>query len=41
MEQERIKHEITGAEATITQWTVELEVIIRAFDEALSLLEDP
>ena len=41
LEQERIGHEVKAAGEAISHWTVEVEAMGRALDEALSLLTDP
>ena len=41
LEQERINLEVKAAQKAIDQWTIEMEAIGRALDEALSLLVDP
>ena len=41
LEQARIGHEVKAANETISHWTIEVDAIVRALDEALVLLTDP
>jgi site-specific DNA recombinase len=41
LEQERINQEVKASQNVIDQWTIEIDAIQRALDEALSLLIDP
>jgi hypothetical protein len=41
LEQARIGHEVKATNEAISRWTVEVEAMTRALDEALSLLADP
>jgi hypothetical protein len=41
LEQERIGHEVKAANEAIARWTIEVDAMGRALDEALSLLTDP